>query len=284
VKLISFSISGETRFGVVDGERVLDLTARLGSRYRSIVDYIAAPATADVAALLAQGASDHALGDVKLLPVVPNPGKIVCVGLNYEEHKQEGVRNPADKPMLFARWPETLIAHGDPLIQPRISQMLDFEAEMLVVIGKETGRYLPAADAMDKVFGYSCMNESSVRDWQRHSSQVTAGKNFVGTGAVGPWIVTADEFGGAAPAVEMTLRLNGAVMQHTNTADMIWGIAETIAYISNWIPLHPGDLIATGTPAGVGSRRTPPVFLRPGDVVEVTIERIGTLRNVVRAE
>jgi 2-keto-4-pentenoate hydratase/2-oxohepta-3-ene-1,7-dioic acid hydratase in catechol pathway len=283
VKLVSFEIGGKAHYGVVDGEGVIDLGTRLGPDFAGIKRFIANPPRDKVKALVAQGRHDHRLAALTLLPVVPDPGKIICVGLNYEEHKKEGVRNPADKPMLFARWAETLVAHNAPLVIPKVSDMLDWEAEMLVVIGKDTGRYLPAARAMEIVFGYACMNEASVRDWQRHSSQVTAGKNFVGTGAVGPWLVTADEI--ADPqALDMELRLNGEQMQSCNTRDMIWPIAETIEYVTNWLPLKPGDMIATGTPAGVGSRRTPPIYMKPGDVVEVTISGIGTLRNEVVKE
>ena len=283
MKLISFQVSGNAHYGLVEGDKVIDLTKRLGPKYAGIIDFIRDVPTAEVSKL--KGESDYALADVKLLPVVPNPGKIICIGLNYEEHKKEGagIRPADDKPMLFARWPETLTAHGDPLIIPKVSTKLDFEAELLVVIGKPTGRYLPAAKALDTVFGYSCMNEGSVRDWQRHSSQVTAGKNFVGTGPCGPWIVTADEVGDVTK-LDIEFRLNGEVMQKASTGEMIWSIAETIEYITNWIPLNPGDLIATGTPAGVGSRRTPPVFMKPGDVAEVTISKIGTLKNVVALE
>jgi 2-keto-4-pentenoate hydratase/2-oxohepta-3-ene-1,7-dioic acid hydratase in catechol pathway len=281
VKIVSYRVDGKPHFGLLRDDKVIDLSRRL-SRYTDIVDFMA-KGSLDEARALADAAPDCALRDLTLLPVVPNPGKIICVGLNYAEHAKEGIRDPNDKPMLFARWPETLTAHGDPLVIPRVSDKLDFEAELLAVIGKPTGRYLPAEKALDKVFGYACMNEGSVRDWQRHSSQVTAGKNFVGTGPTGPWIVTADELGDPQ-TLDLTLRVNGAVMQHANTKDMIWPVADTIAYISNWIPLNPGDLIATGTPAGVGSRRTPPVFLKPGDVVEVDISRVGVLRNEVVRE
>lgn len=283
MKLVSFRHKKTDGYGVVVGDHVIDLSARLGEGYETLNAFIAKPPKKKVAELIAAKAFDHKLSKLRLLPATPHPGKIICVGLNYEEHKKEGVRDPNDRPMLFARWPETLIADGDPLIIPKVSDKLDFEAELLVVIGKQTGRYLAADKALGFVFGYSCMNEGSVRDWQRHSSQVTAGKNFAGTGAVGPRIVTADEIPDPQ-ALDLELRVNGAVMQQANTRDMIWKVAETIAYITNWIPLNPGDVIATGTPAGVGSRRTPPVFLKPGDVVDVTISSVGALRNPVAAE
>lgn len=282
VKFVSFKVGDKAHFGLLRDDKVVDLSRRFGARFASIVDFIAKGSLDEVRAL-ANEPHDYLYSELTLLPVVPNPGKIICVGLNYAEHAKEGVRDPNDKPMLFARWPESLAAHGDPLLMPRISDKLDFEAELLAIIGKPTCRYLPAEKALDTVFGYSCMNEGSVRDWQRHSSQVTAGKNFAGTGPTGPWIVTADELGDPQ-TLDLTFRLNGTVMQHANTKDMIWPVADTIAYITNWIPLNPGDLIATGTPAGVGSRRTPPVFMKPGDVAEVEISRIGVLRNVVARE
>jgi 2-keto-4-pentenoate hydratase/2-oxohepta-3-ene-1,7-dioic acid hydratase in catechol pathway len=281
MRLVSFVVDGAAHYGLVQGDWVVDLSARLP--YGDIIEFIARNPKANCERLLAEGHRDFALADLDLLPVVPNARKIICVGLNYEEHKKEGIRNAADKPMLFARWAETLIAHGDPMLIPKFSDMLDFEAELLVVIGRDTGRYLPASEALGTVFGYSCMNEGSVRDWQRHSSQVTAGKNFVGTGPVGPWIVTADEIPDVQ-ALDLELRVNGETMQKANTKDMIWSVADAIEYITQWIPLGPGDLIATGTPAGVGSRRTPPVFLKEGDVVEVSISGIGTLRNEVARE
>lgn len=281
MKLVSFEASGRAAYGVLTDAGIVDLSRLLQDSCPTIVDFIRD--RPDVEGLLASAKADYALEDVRLLPVVPNPGKIVCIGLNYEAHKAEGVRDPNDKPMLFARWAEGLIAHGDDMIIPRVSDKLDFEAELYVVIGKDTGRYLPVEKALDTVFGYSCMNEGSVRDWQRHSSQVTAGKNFAGTGAVGPWLVTADEIPDPQ-ALDIALRLNGEVMQQANTRDMIWSIAEIIAYVTNWLPLKAGDCIATGTPEGVGSRRTPPVFMAAGDVVEVEIEGIGVLRNTVAKE
>lgn len=278
MKLVSYLNGDVESYGVLENGAVWDLPAR--GAPAGITDFIAAGGALPKAL---EGDGDFSIDTLTLLPVVPNPGKIICIGLNYQAHKEEGVRDPDDKPMLFARWPETLIGHEAPLVIPRISDKLDFEAEMVAVIGSDTGRYVPAEKALDHVFGYACMNEGSVRDWQRHSSQVTAGKNFVGTGAVGPWLVTADEVGDPQ-TLEMSLTVNGQTMQQANTADMIWPVAEMIAYITNWIPLRAGDMIATGTPAGVGSRRTPPVFLKEGDVVEVTIDRLGTLRNRVVKE
>lgn len=285
MKLVSFAIDGRARYGLVTGEGVCDLSERLGPACANMIGFIANDPRSAAEAIGDGDSPDYRLKELTFLPVVPNAGKIVCIGLNYQAHREEGKgkRDPSDKPMLFARWAETLIGHDAPLIIPRVSDMLDYEAELLVVIGKETGRYVPVERALDHVFGYACMNEGSVRDWQRHSSQVTAGKNFIGTGATGPLIVTADEVGDPQ-TLDISLTVNGDVRQKANTADMIWSVAEMITYITNWVPLHPGDLIATGTPAGVGSMRKPPVFLQPGDVVAVTIDKLGTLKNTVVRE
>ncbi|MFV0335930.1 MAG: fumarylacetoacetate hydrolase family protein [Tropicimonas sp.] len=283
MQLISYSMKDEAGVGAVVGDGVVDLGRRLGGNYGTMKSLIAQGDLTDVKGAVEGAEPDYRYDEVTLLPVVPDASKIVCIGLNYKAHAAETTRDPNDKPMLFARWADTLIAHKAPLIQPRISQMLDYEAEMLAVIGSHTGRNVKAADALKYVFGYSCMNEGSVRDWQRHSSQVTAGKNFVGTGATGPWIVTADEI--PDPQVlDIDLTVNGEPQQTANTRDMIWSVAEMIEYITNWMPLGPGDLIATGTPAGVGSMRKPPIFLQPGDKVEVSISGIGTLSNIVEAE
>jgi 2-keto-4-pentenoate hydratase/2-oxohepta-3-ene-1,7-dioic acid hydratase in catechol pathway len=185
--------------------------------------------------------------------------------------------------MIFGRWPESLASHRKPITRPRISQMFDWEAEMLVVMGRETGRYVKAEDALQYVFGYSCFNESCMRDYQRHSSQITPGKNFENTGSSGPWLVTADEI--ADPMnLEITMRLNGEVMQHANTSQMIFSVQKIIEYVTEWTPLKPGDLIVSGTMGGVGFARTPPIFMKPGDIAEVEIEKIGVLRNSIEDE
>jgi 2-keto-4-pentenoate hydratase/2-oxohepta-3-ene-1,7-dioic acid hydratase in catechol pathway len=186
-------------------------------------------------------------------------------------------------PMIFARWPESLAAHRQPILRPRASVTLDWEAELLVIIGRNTGRYLPKERTLEHIFGYACMNEACLREYQRHSSQIVPGKNFEQTGGTGPWMVTADEIPDPMN-LDIELRLNGEVMQKSNTRQMIQSIPTVIEYISRWIPLKPGDLIATGTMGGVGFSRNPPVFMKPGDVAEVTIEGIGTLRNPIEDE
>ena len=185
--------------------------------------------------------------------------------------------------MIFPRWPESLTAHNKPIMRPKASDKLDWEAELLVVIGKPTGRYLPKEKTLEHIFGYSCFNEACLRDYQRHSSQIGPGKNFEKTGASGPWLVTADEIPDPMN-LDIKMTLNGQVMQHANTSQMIHSIQATIEYISRWTPLKPGDLIATGTMGGVGFARTPPIFMKPGDIAEIIIEGIGTLHNTIEDE
>jgi 2-keto-4-pentenoate hydratase/2-oxohepta-3-ene-1,7-dioic acid hydratase in catechol pathway len=196
------------------------------------------------------------------------------------EVQQAGVARPKpQQPSLFIRYPETFVAHGQPLLMPKVSSDFDYEAELAVIIGKG-GRYIDKAQALDHVAGYSCFNDGSIRDWQFHSSQVTSGKNFVGTGGFGPYLVTPDEVGDVG-TLAIGLTVNGRALQSGNTADMLFSVADIVAYASAFLPLQPGDVIATGTPAGVGFSRKPPIFLKEGDVCEVHIDRVGILRNTV---
>jgi 2-keto-4-pentenoate hydratase/2-oxohepta-3-ene-1,7-dioic acid hydratase in catechol pathway len=220
---------------------------------------------------------DYQASDVTWLPVIPNPDKIVCVGLNYEEHRVETGRDKTEQPALFLRVGASQVGHRQPIIRPRESTNLDFEAEIAVVIGK-AGRRISQKDSWSHIAGYSCYNDGSVRDWQRHTIQWTAGKNFTATGGFGPWMVTADEI---PPSTVMTLscRLNGERMQHATTEQMIFKIPKIIEYVSSWTTLLPGDVLVTGTPGGVGARRTPPLWMKPGDKVEVEIDKVGILEN-----
>jgi 2-keto-4-pentenoate hydratase/2-oxohepta-3-ene-1,7-dioic acid hydratase in catechol pathway len=289
MKLVCYRHGGATHYGAVKGNgKVVDLGTRLGAQYPDIVSFIAGDGQAIARQVVATEPGDFDYDALDLLPVVPNPGKILCVGLNYHDHVDEanrtvGNRKVPDRPMIFGRWPESLASHRKPITRPRISQMFDWEAEMLVVMGRETGRYVKAEDALKYVFGYSCFNESCMRDYQRHSSQITPGKNFENTGSSGPWLVTADEI--ADPMnLEITMRLNGEVMQHANTSQMIFSVQKIIEYVTEWTPLKPGDLIVSGTMGGVGFARTPPIFMKPGDIAEVEIEKIGVLRNTIEDE
>jgi 2-keto-4-pentenoate hydratase/2-oxohepta-3-ene-1,7-dioic acid hydratase in catechol pathway len=219
---------------------------------------------------------------ITFLPVIPNPGKIICIGHNYEEHRVETQRDRTENPSVFLRLAESLLGHEQPLFCPRESTHFDYEGEIAIVIGK-TGRRVQEADAWTHVAGYSCFNDGSVRDWQRHTTQFTPGKNFVCTGAFGPWMVTADEIG-PGEVLSLATRLNGQVMQQATTEMMIFPIPRIIAYCSTFTPLAIGDVIVTGTPGGVGARRDPPVWMKPGDTVEVEVSRIGVLRNSIAVE
>ncbi len=215
----------------------------------------------------------------RFAPVIPRPGAIWCVGLNYEDHRKETGRAKAAWPTLFTRFPVCLVGAGEPLVRPAASPQLDFEGELAVIIGKR-GRHIPEERALEHVAGYACFNDASVRDFQSHSSQFGPGKNFHRTGAFGPWLVTADEVPDPQ-ALEIRTRVNGEVMQESHTSLMTWSIRELIAYLSRFTPLLPGDVISTGTPSGVGVARDPQVFLKPGDVVEVEVSSVGLLRNSV---
>ena len=219
------------------------------------------------------------MDEITLLPVIPNPGKIFCIGHNYEEHRLETERDRTAHPSVFLRLPESQVAHDQPILCPRESAHLDYEGEIAIVIGKP-GRRIAESEAWAHVAGYACYNDGSVRDWQRHTSQFTPGKNFVATGAFGPWLVSAGEIP-AGERLTLTTRLNGQVMQQAATDMMIFPIPRLVAYCSTFLPLATGDVIVTGTPGGVGARRTPPVYMKPGDVVEVEVSRVGVLRNTI---
>ncbi|MGY4623336.1 fumarylacetoacetate hydrolase family protein [Bradyrhizobium sp. USDA 4486] len=217
------------------------------------------------------------------LPPLPSPGKIICVGLNYADHTAESKQQQPDYPTLFARFASGLIGHGAPLIRPNASDRFDYEGELVAVIGK-AGRHIPEETALEHVVGYSIFNDGSIRDYQLRTPQWTMGKNFDGTGAFGPAFVTADALPPGACGLKIETRLNGKVMQRASTDDLIFNVAKLVALISVGMTLLPGDLIVTGTPAGVGAARTPPVFMKPGDVCEVEIEGLGILRNPVIQE
>ena len=219
------------------------------------------------------------LSSVRLLPPLPRPGRILCIGLNYLPHILETGRPRPAYPSIFTRDPASVVGHGAPLVQPRASRRFDYEGELALIIGKP-GRHIAPADAWGHVAGYACFNDGSIRDYQNHTPQYWPGKNFEASGAFGPWIVTADAAGDIT-AQHLTTRIDGTVMQHTPIADLAFGIPDLIAYASTVTTLRPGDVIATGTPGGVGTHRKPPVYLEPGMTVEVEITGIGTLVNGV---
>ncbi|MCW0234677.1 MAG: fumarylacetoacetate hydrolase family protein [Ferrovibrio sp.] len=280
MKVVSFVRNGKSSYGVVSGDGIVDMGARLGAKYPDLVAVLKAGALAEVEAAAKGVAADAKLAGTTLLPVIPNPGKIVCVGVNYDEHRREMGREPPGHPTIFVRFPESQVAHDQPLLKPAESDKLDYEAELAVIIGK-TGYKVSEADAFSIVAGYSCYNDGSVRDWQTHTGQFTPGKNFNATGGFGPWMVTADEIPDAQ-ALAIQSRLNGQVMQSSNTELMTFNIRKIIKYVTTFTPLQPGDVIATGTPGGVGTKRNPPVYMKDGDIIEIEIEKVGLLRNPVK--
>jgi 2-keto-4-pentenoate hydratase/2-oxohepta-3-ene-1,7-dioic acid hydratase in catechol pathway len=253
--------------------------ADLRAALRAGVDLAAAANAA-----LASAAARLPLSTLTLAPLVPEPGKIICLGLNYFDHAKEGGREKPEYPWFFFRGATSLVAHGAAGIAPKVSVKFDYETELALVIGQRVPRHVSQEAAPDYVFGYSCFNDMSVRDYQKRTPQWTIGKNFDGTGGFGPLLVTADQLPRAAVGLKIQGRLNGEVMQDANTTDMIWGVAETISLLSDVLTLEPGDVIVMGTPAGVGQARTPPVWMKAGDRFEVEIEGIGTLVNPIRAE
>jgi len=278
MRLATFKTAQGASYGIVTGSGIVDLRRYLGNQFPDLKSLIAGNGFAQ-AAKHASAAPDYKEPDVTWLPVIPNPDKIVCVGLNYEEHRVETGRDKTEQPALFLRVPESQVGHRQPILRPRESTQLDYEAEIALVIGKP-GRRISQKDSWSHVAGYSCYNEGSVREWQRHTVQWTAGKNFAHTGGFGPWMVSADEI---PPNTVMTLscRLNGREMQHATTEQMIFKIPKLIEYISSFTTLLPGDVIVTGTPGGVGARRNPPVWMKPGDRVEVEVDKVGMLENSI---
>ncbi len=278
LKLASYQHNNAAGYGIVEGDSIIDLSLRIGARFPDLRTLLAHEGLAEARKACGQK-PDFRLADVTLLPTIPNPGKIFCIGLNYEDHRQETKREKTEAPAVFVRFPESQVGHGQPILRPRESTKLDFEGEIAVIIGKP-GRRIGEKDSWDHIAGYSCYNDGSVRDWQWATTQWTAGKNFVATGGFGPWMVTADEI----PAnTELTLstRLNGQQMQHTTTALLVHSIPSLIAHLSAWVPLAPGDVIVSGTPGGVGARRDPPMWMKPGDIVEVEVSGVGVLRNTI---
>ncbi|MDO6967131.1 fumarylacetoacetate hydrolase family protein [Rhizobium alvei] len=280
MKLSTVSIAGRITWGIVESDRFFDVGATLTDRYADLKSAIAAglEGVADAG----KQAAAIPVSEVKWLPVIPNPDKILCIGLNYEMHRQETGRSVVDHPTVFARFANSQTGHLAPIIRPRVSTELDYEGELAVVIGK-AGRYIKREDALSHVAGYAIYNDGSIRDYQRHTHQFTPGKNFPNTGAFGPWMMTPGELGDLSP-LRIQTRLNGVVVQEATFSQMIFDVARQIEYCSQFTRLEPGDVIVTGTPGGVGAKRTPPLWMAPGDVVEVEIDRLGVLRNPIEAE
>ena len=279
MKLASFCDQAVATWGLVQDDEVYLAPPALHTQFPELRHALAAGVLPEVAAQLLTVAPRH-LGSLRFAPVIPNPVRIICVGINYLEHIHEMGRERPDYPTLFTRFPDTLVGHGEPLVRPRLSTQYDYEGELAIVIGKPA-RYVGAAEALAYVAGYTCFLDGSVRDWQRHTTQFMPGKNFPATGGCGPWLVTTDEIPDPA-RLELKTRVNGEVLQAAPVSDLCFDVPRIIEYCSSFCRLNPGDIIATGTPSGVGFARTPPRWLKPGDVVEVEISGIGILgHNVI---
>jgi 2-keto-4-pentenoate hydratase/2-oxohepta-3-ene-1,7-dioic acid hydratase in catechol pathway len=279
MRLVTFVGKSGESFGLYKDDGIVDLRSRLG--VSGLRDLLAQDRLGDAAAH-ANDKADVPHRQVTLLPVIPDPKHLFCIGVNYADHLREvqaaGVNRPFPKePSVFIRYPDSLVGHDQPLLMPKASSDFDYEAELAIVIGRG-GRYITEADALSHIAGYSCFNDGSIRDWQFHTTQVTPGKNFEATGSFGPWMVSADEISDPH-SLDIQLRLNGKVEQRSNTSQLLFSLNKIIAYLSSILPLAPGDVIATGTPAGVGFSRKPPLFMKPGDLCEIEIQGVGILAN-----
>ena len=281
MKLASFLVENRSCFGLVEEELVYDLSA-LYSDIPDLKNFLESlPDISDIKEKLAETAP-YSLDDIQLLPVIPNPEKIICVGLNYESHRIETGMPEMKHPVLFTRFSSTQVAHGESIVRPHVSEKLDFEGELAVIIG-QGGRHIRRENAYLHVAGYACYNDASIRDWQMHTGQFTPGKNFDSTGAFGPWMVTPDEIADL-DSQTVTTRLNGEQVQHAPFSDLIFDIPALIEYISTFCTLVAGDVIVTGTPGGVGVKRKPRLYMKRGDVIEVEISGVGVLKNSVVQE
>jgi 2-keto-4-pentenoate hydratase/2-oxohepta-3-ene-1,7-dioic acid hydratase in catechol pathway len=273
MKLLSFAHQGKDYFGAVSGDGIVTLNDKVGQP--NLRAALAAGAMDAMRRAAKDVSPDRKLADVKFLPVIPNPNKILCAGVNYRSHAAEVGRELPKQPSMFVRFTDTLVGHEGEMIRPTVSDNFDFEGELTLVIGKG-GRHVKAERALDHVAGYTCFVDGSVRDYQKFS--VTSGKNFPGTGPLGPWLVTTDEIPDPSK-LTLTTRLNGTQVQHSPTSQLIYSIPQIIAFCSDFTTLSPGDVIATGTPEGVGHSRKPPLWMKAGDTLEAEITGIGTLRT-----
>jgi 2-keto-4-pentenoate hydratase/2-oxohepta-3-ene-1,7-dioic acid hydratase in catechol pathway len=285
LRFASFRRGDDSSYGALVGGRIVDLGALLGPQLPTLGAVLRAGALARAMELARSSEPTIGLEDIRFLPAVPDPEKIICIGINYG-HRNEEYKDGAEAPRypsVFMRTPGSLVGHGEPIVRPPESEQLDYEGEIALVIGKP-GRRIAERDALGHVAGLSLMNEGTVRDWLRHSKfNVTPGKNFERSGSFGPWLVSADELSPGA-TLHLTTRVNGEIRQDDTTANLIFPFARLIAYLSSFMRLVPGDVIATGTPTGAGARFEPPKYLRAGDIVEVHVPEIGTLHNPIVEE
>lgn len=285
MRFLSYLVEGEVRYGAVIGEGVVDLSNLLGSKFPDLRSLIAGDGLEAARKAAAGQKPDYALGDLTLLPPIPEPEKLWCIGVNYMDRNAEYKDNSAlpKYPSLFVRNPSSVVGSGQPIEKPKVSEQLDYEGELVIVIGRQ-GRHIPRERAWDHIFGMTLCNEGSVRDWLHHGKfNVTQGKNFDRSGSIGPWIVSSDECDPRGPH-DIVTRVNGEVRQNDSTERLMFPFDFLLAYLSTFATLKPGDMIATGTPTGAGARFDPPRWLKPGDLVEVQSSKIGTLRNTVVAE
>lgn len=286
MRFLSFEAHGQAGIGWVKDIHATDfvnLTLAAPELPRNLKDLICTPgglAAANAAALKAPASTVQTMASVTMLPLIPNPGKIVCMGLNYADHAKEGGNARPEYPSFFLRGNSSMVGHNQAIVRPKASTQLDYEAELAVIIGKQA-RHLSAENALDCIAGYSCFNDGSIRNYQRKSSQWTIGKNFDATGPFGPCLVTPDELPPGAAGLRIQSRLNGKVMQDANTDVFLWNVVEALRIITECMTLEPGDVIITGTPAGVGYARTPPVWMAPGDICEIEVEGVGILSNPI---
>ena len=279
MRLMSFTIDGRASFGLAAGNGVIDAGKRLDGEFRGLRDALVAGALPALRRL-EQTKPDYALTDVEFLPVIPDAAaKLLCIGINYLPHIKEMGRERPDYPVVFVRFQDSIVGHGEALQLPIGSVQLDWEGELAVIIGKRARR-VSRAQALDYVAGYACFNDGSVRDYQRHSQQFTPGKNFHASGSFGPWLVTTDEVPDPRE-LRLRTRLNGEVMQDESVGELCFDVSQLIEYCSTWSQLEPGDVIVTGTPGGVGAGRKPPLWMKAGDTVEVEITGLGVLRNSI---
>jgi 2-keto-4-pentenoate hydratase/2-oxohepta-3-ene-1,7-dioic acid hydratase in catechol pathway len=288
MKIVGFEADGGLRLGIVEGDQVVDLQAvdpNLPADLRVILHKSSDLTPLADLAKKAPASARRPMKGLKYALPVANPGKVVCLGLNYLEHVKEGPNrdNIPKFPTIFMRANSSLVAHGQPMIRPRVSETFDYEAELVIIVGKRV-KHLTMQNAYSCIAGYSCFNDGSIREYQRRTTQWDMGKNFDATGGFGPWMVTADEIPAGAKGLKIESRLNGQVMQSDNTDNMMFPIAETLVDITQGMTLEPGDLVVTGTPSGVGHARKPPVWMKAGDTIEIEVEKVGILSNPIEDE
>ena len=284
-RLATFTVNGAQKYGAVTDAGIVDLSARFGKDYPTLREVIAAGALTKLAEEGARLKPDHALDAIAWQPPIPAPEKIICIGVNYPDRNAEykDGQDAPKYPSMFMRTPRSFVGHNAPLVRPRASAQLDYEGELVLIIGK-AGRHIKEDAALDHIAAITLCNEGTLRDWVRHAKfNVTQGKNFDASGSIGPYFVSADEIDPSNP-LHLVTRVNGEVRQDDTTANLIFGFADLIAYITIFTTLKPGDIIVTGTPVGAGARFDPPRWLKPGDVVEVSVPELGILRNEVTDE